>query len=99
MEYIREILARNILSLRKETGQTQSTVAQAIGSTVASYSRWENGINWPDPESIEKLASFYKVPSSRLFYDEALDRPETPALDPQNELLLEIQKVLNKYKS
>lgn len=75
MEFIREILARNLLLLRKERGVTQGQLASALNTTAASYSRWENAAAWPDPESLEKLASFYGVRSSRFFYDQDLDKP------------------------
>lgn len=99
MEYIREILAKNLLELRKSKSLTQGQVATGIDATVASYSRWENGINWPDPESLEKLATYFEVPSSRLFVDDNLQRPPMPALDPQNVLIQEMQNLLNKFKS
>lgn len=98
MEYIREILAKNLLELRKSKGLTQGQVATVIDSTVASYSRWENGLNWPDPESLEKLAICFEVPSSRFFADDNLQRPPLPALDPQNVLIQEMQNLINKFK-
>lgn len=76
MEYIREILGANLLALRKSKDLKQVELANLIGVTPASYNRWENGGNWPDPESLEKLATFYNVPSSRFFYDPGLDKAE-----------------------
>lgn len=79
MEFIREILAKNLLQLRKERGVTQGQLANSLNTTAASYSRWENAVAWPDPESLEKLAQFYGVRSSRFFHDPDLEKPlETP---------------------
>ncbi len=75
MEFIREILAKNLLLPRKERGVTQGQLASALNTTAASYSRWENAAAWPDPESLEKLASFYGIRSSRFFYDQDLEKP------------------------
>lgn len=99
MEYIREILATNLQRLRKSRGYTQAQLAMAIGSTAASYNRWENGINWPDPESIEKIASYYQVKSSALFQDPSLVAPVNSSDYLKDLLLKDIELIINKYKS
>lgn len=98
MEYIRKILASNLLELRKSKGSTQAKIAEEVGATVASYNRWENGINWPDPESIEKIANYYSIPSSRLFQDKSLQTPPASPDYLKDSLLKEVESVLNKYK-
>ena len=69
MEYIRLILSKNLLQLRKASGETQSSLALKLETTPATYNRWENGTSWPDANSLEKLALIYGIRSSRFFHD------------------------------
>jgi transcriptional regulator with XRE-family HTH domain len=99
MEYIRTILSKNLQVLRKHSGLTQADLSQKLGTTPASYNRWENGINWPDPESIEKIALFYGVRSSRLFHDNDLSVPieSISKLNPR-EIISDLETVIEKLK-
>ena len=83
MHYIRVILGQNLLALRKQRGFTQADLASALQTTTPTYNRWESGNSWPDAESLEKLAAFYGVSSSRFFYDPSLDpsQIENPWVD------------------
>lgn len=99
MEFIRSLLYKNLQDLRKERGLTQKTVADAIGVSQSSYGRWEAG-EWISPESIEKLAQFYGVRSSRFFYDPDLNEPpmKTSAPSPKEitKKLEELIQFINK---
>lgn len=41
---------------RKACGLTQREVAQALNVTTATYSRYENGLIQPDPETLKNIA-------------------------------------------
>lgn len=41
---------------RKSAGLTQKEVAQAMNVTAATYSRYENGLIQPDPETLKRIA-------------------------------------------
>ncbi|MGK4239842.1 helix-turn-helix transcriptional regulator [Limosilactobacillus reuteri] len=56
-----------LLSLRKGAGLTQSELAQKIGVTVQTISRWENGISIPNPKRIKQMADFFNVDGSDIF--------------------------------
>lgn len=75
MKYISTILAKNLVALREERGLTRATLAEKAGISQSSYSRYEASGWIADPDMIEKLASFYNVPSSRLFFDPDLEKP------------------------
>lgn len=75
MEFIRSLLSHNLLAYRKKFGKSQTEIATALGISHVTYGRWENGNNWPDPESLEKLALFYGIRSSNFFYDSEIDNP------------------------
>ncbi|WP_298882797.1 helix-turn-helix domain-containing protein [uncultured Phascolarctobacterium sp.] len=41
---------------RKSARLTQKEVAQALNVTAATYSRYENGLIQPDPETLKRIA-------------------------------------------
>lgn len=47
--------------LRKEKQLTQEQLAEMLGVTNRSISRWENGINMPDFDVVIELANYYDV--------------------------------------
>lgn len=49
---------------RTQAGHSQTTLAEAIGSSSGSVSNWETGVNVPRGESLEKL-------NKELFPDQA----------------------------
>lgn len=51
-------LSKNVANLRKEKGVTQEILAEFIGVTKASVSKWETGQSMPDVLILPKLASF-----------------------------------------
>ena len=58
-----EILAR----LRNEKGFTQTEVARAINVVPSAVSKYENGNNYPEYDTLLKLADFYGVSLDILF--------------------------------
>ena len=49
-------LDKNITKLRKQRGITQEQLAEKIGIEIPSLSNIENGKNYPNSETIEKIA-------------------------------------------
>lgn len=78
MERIKSIVSENLRSLRGDLSRKE--VSDSIGVNVSTYGRWETGVAWIDPASIEKIASFYGVSSSRLFFDPDLENPSPDSL-------------------
>lgn len=56
-----------IRKLRRERNITQEEVAQALGVTYQSVSRWENGLAYPDIELIPKIAQLFHISTDVLF--------------------------------
>lgn len=72
---------RNLKRLREQKGETQATVAYAIGTDAGSVSRWERGVALPQLEQVYKLAEHFGVkPGALLVSDVAdLEGPEPEA--------------------
>ncbi len=54
-------LCGNMKKFRKAKGLTQEQLAEAMGVTVGTISKWENGNCLPDISMIMELADFYEV--------------------------------------
>ncbi len=54
-------LQERLRELRKETGETQVQVAEAIGIAERNYQRFEAGGNLPNLENAWKLADHFGV--------------------------------------
>lgn len=51
----------SIAELRKEKGATQSELAEYLGVTFQSVSKWENGITMPDISLLPMIADYFQV--------------------------------------
>ena len=58
------MLAENLALLRNIRGMTQEEVAEVIGISRQSYSKWEQGETIPDIEKCDRLAKSPSMPSS-----------------------------------
>ncbi len=54
-------LGENIKRLRQEKGITQETLADFLGVTFQSISRWERGEGYPDITILPSIASFFNI--------------------------------------
>lgn len=54
-------IAENLKSLRKKKNWTQEEMAEAVGVTPQSVSKWERGDTYPDITLLPALANLYKV--------------------------------------
>lgn len=60
-------LGQRIKSLRKNSNITQETLAELINMDITSLSKIETGRNYPQPETIEKIANALNVDIAQLF--------------------------------
>ena len=54
-----QTMGKRIMQLRKEKGYTQEQLAEYIGVTKASVSKWETGQSYPDVTLLPPLAAFF----------------------------------------
>ena len=59
-------LGENIKRLRREQNLTQETLAEFLGVTFQSISKWERGESYPDITLLPALSSFFKVSTDEL---------------------------------
>ena len=74
-------LSENLIRFRKERKLTQSDVAQHLGITKASVSKWETGQTMPDVALLPLIASFYGVTLDELMgYEPMLTNQQIQAI-------------------
>ncbi|MCL2195398.1 MAG: helix-turn-helix domain-containing protein [Oscillospiraceae bacterium] len=60
-------IGENIKQLRAEKGATQEQLAEHLGITYQSVSKWENNITAPDLQLIPSIAEYFGVSINKLF--------------------------------
>lgn len=63
-----KMLADNLILLRTLKGLTQEQIAEVIGISRQSYSKWEQGETVPDVEKCDRLAEFYGISIDALVH-------------------------------
>lgn len=71
MQDIKDIIAKNIIELRKKNHLTQGELAQKINYSDNAVSRWERGEVTPSIETLDAIAKTFNVPLSSLIEDNA----------------------------
>ena len=82
-----------LLRLRKERGWTQAYLAEQIGISPQSISKWECGIGYPDVTLFPAIAALFSVPIGGLFGDTkkepdrrfGMEREHTPPFTQKSE--------------
>ena len=64
------ILADKIIALRKKEGMTQEDLANQIGVSRQSVSKWESSMAMPDLDKIIKLSNIFEVSTDFLLNDD-----------------------------
>lgn len=64
------ILADKIISLRKKSGWSQEELAQQLGVTRQSVSKWEGAQSVPDMDKILQMSRLFGVSTDYLLKDE-----------------------------
>ena len=67
MENLKTKLGKRIKYLRKSQNITQEKLAEMINMDITSLSKIETGRNYPQPETIERLAEALNVEIFQLF--------------------------------
>lgn len=75
------ILADKIIDLRKKNGWSQEDLAQQMGVSRQSVSKWESGQSIPDLDKILKLSLLFNVSTDYLLKDEVQADDAAPAVD------------------
>ncbi len=69
------LIGENLRRLRREKNITQEELAEVLGVSYQSVSRWENGACYPDMELLPTLAAFFSVSVDTLLgADEAVEK-------------------------
>lgn len=84
-----------IRKLRKEKGLTQERLAEKLGVTNRSISRWENGVNMPDLDLLIELADYFDVSIDDLLDGE---RQEAQMDKKTEETILKVADYSNEEK-
>lgn len=92
MNKIREIVATNLVTLRKRNNLTQVELAKKINFSDKAISRWEKGEVLPDLETLQNIAKIYGVNLSYIIEEHDID--ENGLSKPtRNELLLHASSI------
>lgn len=71
MQEIKDIVAKNIIDLRKKNKLTQTELAEKLNYSDNAVSRWERGEVTPSLETLEQMSKVFDVPLSSLIEDNA----------------------------
>lgn len=72
-----QIFIGRLVSLRKEKGETQQQIADALSFSRTGYSSWEQGISQPSLEDLVKLCIHFGVSSDFLLGLSSTRIPQT----------------------
>lgn len=82
---IEENIAKNLIELRKEHNLTQAEMAQKIGYSDKTISRWENQSSMPDIVSLKKIAIFFNIKVDDLLDENAAIKANDEAIRSKKE--------------
>ena len=84
---IKPIIAKNLTSLRKQSGLTQAELASKLNYSDKAVSRWEHGDTLPDINVLYQLCDFYGIDMNTLVSDDEDSlAPTPPIIDLRNSL-------------
>ena len=75
------ITAAAIRSLRESRGMTQQMLADKIGVSAKTISKWETGASVPDVEELQRLCAALSASAEELICGEAGRKPKREHLD------------------
>lgn len=90
---IREIVSKNLVTLRKRNNLTQGELAKKINFSDKAISRWEKGEVLPDLETLETVAKVYGVTLSYLIEKHEDYIKEETGKPTKNEILVHIMAI------
>ena len=71
------LLSEKIMSLRKRNGWSQEELAQQLGVSRQSVSKWESMASMPDIQKIMAMSELFRVSTDYLLRDELEELPAT----------------------
>ena len=77
MDSLQQLFIKRIRSLRKAKNKKQADVAEAIGVSAKTYSKWETGENEPNFSAISMLADYFEVSPAVFFAKEVISDTKT----------------------
>ena len=83
-------LPANISKLRKEHAMTQEQLAEALGVTFASVSKWERGVATPELNLIAEMADLFGVSF------DAIEKAERTISEKNSELM---RLLVSRYRT
>ena len=89
-------IGRFLRTLRTEQGLTQAQLAERLGVTNRSVSRWENGVNLPDLDLLMELSDCFGVTIEEFLQGK---RSETDMDEKTKALLLQAAEYENRDKT
>ena len=89
-------IGKFILNCRKEKGLTQEQLAEKLGVTSKSISRWENGNTMPDYSLLKDLCSELDISVNDLLSGERIS--ENNYMNKCEENLVNLRKQIDKKK-
>ncbi|MBR2432850.1 MAG: helix-turn-helix transcriptional regulator [Clostridia bacterium] len=78
MENVKEIIAKNLVELRKSRKYTQQQLAEKLNYSDKAISRWEHAESLPDIETLCKICDIYGVKFEYLLQEEQPKRSKNP---------------------
>ena len=83
-----EKIGRFIAKARKEKGYTQEQLAEKLGVSNRTVSRWENGKNMPDVSLFESLCEALDITVNELLAGETIEKEKIETVSEQNMMAL-----------
>lgn len=76
MDDIKQIIAKNLSTLRKKNNMTQNELAEKLNYSDNAVSRWEHAEVTPSIETLQQIAEVFNVSLSSLIEDNAIKQVE-----------------------
>lgn len=84
-------IGENIRNCRRKMNLTQEQLAEKLGVSFQSVSRWENDLTYPDTELLPVLSKIFGITT-----DDLLGVPQVKKEQEMNELLKELRELSNR---
>lgn len=91
MKDIKQIIANNLINLRKKHNLTQNDLAAKLNYSDNAISRWEHAEVTPSIETLEQIAIIYNVPLRALIEDNAVKQSD---ISDKQKLINSLAKIL-----
>ena len=75
------IVAQRLVKLRKKNGFSQEVLADKIGVSRQSVSKWERAEASPDTDNLIALAELYNITIDEMLYDDNVAGPQNDSME------------------